>query len=50
MLDIEPKTDIFFFNSFGLDGLEHFIIQDDRNIIEKILVGTEKMIRTDKKK
>ena len=26
VLDIEPKTDIFFFDSFGLDGLKHFII------------------------
>ena len=41
-LDIEPKTDIFFFDSFGLDGLQHFIIQDDKKVIEKILFGTEK--------
>ena len=47
ILDIEPKTDIFFFYSFGLDGLRHFIIQDDRKVIEKILFGTEKMTRTD---
>ena len=26
ILDIEPKTDIFFFDSFGLDGLNHFIV------------------------
>ena len=25
ILDIEPKNDIFFFDSFGLDGLKHFI-------------------------
>ena len=41
-LDIEPKTDIFFFDSFGLEGLKHFIIQDNQRIIEKILFGTEK--------
>ena len=40
---------MFFFDSFGLDGLKHFIIQDDRNVIEKILFGTEKMTRTDNK-
>ena len=28
ILGLEPKTDIFFFDSFGLDGLKHFIIQD----------------------
>ena len=49
ILDIEPKTDIFFFDSFGIDGLKHFIVQDDRKIIEKVLFGTEKMTRTDSK-
>ena len=49
MLDIEPKTDIFFFDSYGLDGLKHFIIQDDKAIIDKILVGIDKMDRTDNK-
>ena len=49
ILHIEPKTDIFFFDSFGLDGLKHFIIQDDRKVIKKILFGTEKMTRSDKK-
>ena len=42
ILDIEPKTDIFFFDSFGIDGLKYFIVQDDRKIIDKILFGTEK--------
>ena len=37
ILNIEPKADIFFFDSFGIDG---FIIQDDRKVIEKILFGT----------
>ena len=32
---------------FGIDGLKHFIVQDDREIIEKLLFGTEKMARTD---
>ena len=48
ILDIEPKTDIFFFDSYGLEGLKHFIIQDYRNIIDKILIGISKMDRTDK--
>ena len=34
ILDTEPKQDMFFFDSFGLDGSKHFIIQDDRNVIE----------------
>ena len=35
ILNIEPKTDIFFFNSFGLDGLKHFIVQDDKPIASR---------------
>ena len=31
ILDTEPKTDIFFFDSFGLDGLKHLIVQDDKD-------------------
>ena len=37
ILDIEPKTDTFFFDSFGLDGLNHFTEQDDKPVVEKIL-------------
>ena len=29
ILDIEPRTDIFLFDSFGLNGVKHFIVQDD---------------------
>ena len=49
ILDIEPRTDIFFFDSYGIEGLKHFIIQDDRKIVDKILIGIEKMDRTDDK-
>ena len=45
ILDTEPKKGIFFFVSFGPDGLKHFITQDDRNVMEKIF-GTEKMTIT----
>ena len=47
VLDIEPKTDIFFFDSFGVDGLKSFIIQDNKNFIEKILFGTNQMKKAD---
>ena len=49
ILDIEPKTDLFFFDSFGLDGLKHFIVQDDKSIVEQILLGIGKMDRADNK-
>ena len=42
ILDIEPKTDIFFFYSFGLDRLKHFIVQNDRKIVEKNTVWNRK--------
>ena len=49
ILDIGPRNDIFFFDSFGLDGLKHFIIQDDKKIVDKILIGIEQMDKTDQK-
>ena len=49
ILDIEPRNDIFFFDSFGLDGLKNFIIQDDKKIVDKMLIGIEQMKKTDQK-
>ena len=49
ILDIEPRTDIFFFDSFGLDGLKNFIIQDEMPIVNKILLGVEQINRSDNK-
>ena len=49
ILDIEQRTDIFFFDSYRLDGLNHFIIQDDKPIVDKILLGIEQMDRSDNK-
>ena len=43
------ETTFFFFYSFGIDGLNHFIIQDDKRIVNKILLGVEQMTRTDQK-
>ena len=49
ILDIHPKTEIFLFDSFSVKGLENFIIQDDKKLIDKILFRIEKMARTDDK-
>ena len=49
ILDIEPRTDIILFDSYGIEGLKHFIIQDDKKIMDKILVGIDKMDRSDNK-
>ena len=49
-MDIKPQADFFFFfYSFGVDGLKSFIIQDDKIVIEKILLVTEQLTRTDNK-
>ena len=39
ILDIYPKADLFFFYSFGVDGLKRFIIQDDKKVLEKYSLG-----------
>ena len=49
ILNIEPRTDNFFFDSFGLDGSKHFIITDDKPIVAKILLGIKQMNRSDNK-
>ena len=49
VLDIEPKTDIFFFDWFGTDGLKNFINQNNKRFTEKILFGTDQMKKTDDK-
>ena len=38
-----------FFDTFGVDSLKSFIIQDDQKVIVKILSGTVQLKRTDKK-
>ena len=48
-MDTEPKTDLLFFDTFGVDGLKSIRIQDDQKVIEKILFGTEQLTRTVKK-
>ena len=49
ILDIEPKANILFFDSFGVDGVKTFIIQEDKKVVQKILFGKEQSIRTDNK-
>ena len=50
IMDTEPRANLFyFFYSFRVDGLKSFIIQDDKKVIEKILLETEQSARTDNK-
>ena len=49
ILDIELRTDLFFFYTFGVDSLQNFIIQNEKKVIETILFGTEKLTILDGK-
>ena len=48
ILDAEPRNN-FFFDSFGIKGLKHFIIQDDKKNCRKNSARNKKMDRSDKK-
>ena len=43
------KKEIFLFDSFGFEGFKEFILDDDRNILNKILYGIEKFDKKDNK-
>ena len=44
------NLEMIFFLFFGLDSLKHFIIQDDKKIADKTLIGIEQTNKTDLKK
>ena len=48
-LDLHERKEIFLFDSFGFEGFKEFIIDNDRNILNKILFGIEKFLKKDKK-
>ena len=41
-LNLHKKKENFLFDSFGFEGFKEFIIDNDRNILNKILFGIEK--------
>ena len=41
------KKEIFLFDSFGFEGFKEFILNNDRNILNKILYGIEKFDKKD---
>ena len=41
-LDLHPKKEFFLFDSFGFTGFTKFIIDNDINILNKILFGIQK--------
>ena len=48
-LDLHPKKEIFLFDSFGFTGFQKFVIDNDRNTLNKILFGIEKFKKKDNK-
>ena len=41
-LELHTKKEIFLFDSFSFEGFKEFILDNDRNILNKILYGIEK--------
>ena len=35
--DIHPKNNLFLFNSFGVEGFKHFIVNTDQKNINELL-------------
>ena len=48
-LDLHPRKEIFLFDSFGFTGFQKFVIDNDRNILNKILFGIQKFQKKDQK-
>ena len=49
ILNVKPKKDLFFFDSFGYDALKNFIITDDKKTVQKILNRIKTMDQKDSK-
>ena len=49
ILNIEPSNEPFLFDSFNLEGLKQFVIQDGKKMIDKILVGIDQIDKNDQK-
>ena len=48
-LDIHPKKNLLLFDSFGVTDFKQFIVDNDKNIIDKMLVNLEKFNKKDTK-
>ena len=35
ILNTSPKSELFLFILFGIDGMKHFIVQDNKKLLEK---------------
>ena len=48
-LEFNTNNEIFLFDSFGFEGFKEFIVDNDRNILNKTLYGIEKFNKRDNK-
>ena len=48
-MDLHTKKENFLFDSFGFEGFKGFILNNERNILSKILYGIEKFDKKDNK-
>ena len=49
IMNISPKSELFFFDSFGIEGMKHFIVRGDNKTVGKILKEIEAIDQKDKK-
>ena len=49
ILNISPKSELLFFDSFGISGMKRFIVTDEKKIVGKVLKGLEPADRKDDK-
>ena len=49
ILNLDPKKHLFLFDSEGFEGFKFFILQDDKDIIDKLLYNVQSFGKIDKK-
>ena len=49
LLDLHERKEILLFDSFGFEGFKKFVIDNDRNVLNKILFGIQKLQKKDQK-
>ena len=48
-LDLQERKEIFLFHSFDFEGFKKFVIDNDKNVLNKTLFGIKKFQRKDRK-
>ena len=49
IFNISPKSELLLFDLFGICGMKHFIVSDDKKIVRKVLKGFELTDQKDNK-